>query len=53
MLFPGRSDYMKPIRIAHLGVAHDHSGLTLETVRKFPEEFTVVSLTENHVQLDR
>ena len=39
---------MKPIRLAHLGVAHDHSGLTLETVRKYPEEFTVVSLTEKN-----
>ena len=37
---------MKPIRVAHLGAAHDHSGLTLETVRKFPEVFTVVSVTE-------
>lgn len=37
---------MKTIRVAHLGAAHDHSAVTLSTVRKYPDVFTVVSLTE-------
>ena len=41
---------MNPIRIAHLGTAHDHSSVTLETVRKYPDIFEVVSITESDEQ---
>ncbi|MBR3872535.1 MAG: Gfo/Idh/MocA family oxidoreductase [Clostridia bacterium] len=37
---------MRKLRVVHFGVAHDHSGLTLETVRKFPDLYEVVGVCE-------
>lgn len=37
---------MRPLRIAHLGIAHDHSAPTLECVRNYPELYEVVGVTE-------
>ena len=37
---------MKKIRVAHLGIAHDHSCFAMECVRQHPEIFEVVGVCE-------
>lgn len=37
---------MKKIRVAHLGIAHDHSSVTMETVREYPELYEVIGVCE-------
>lgn len=37
---------MKRIRVAHFGIAHDHSGVTMDCVRSHPDVFEVVAVCE-------
>ena len=37
---------MKKIRVAHFGIAHDHSTVTLECARRYPDVFEVVGICE-------
>ena len=37
---------MRKIRVAHLGIAHDHSAVTMECARKYPDIFEVVGVCE-------
>lgn len=37
---------MKKIRTAHFGIAHDHSAVTLECARKYPDIFEIVGICE-------
>ena len=37
---------MKRIRTVHFGLAHDHSAVTLECARKYPDIFEVVGIVE-------
>ena len=37
---------MKKIRVAHFGIAHDHSEFTLECALKYPDIFEVVGICE-------
>ena len=37
---------MRKIRVAHLGIAHDHSAVTMECARKYPDVFEVVGVCE-------
>ncbi len=34
------------IKVVHIGIGHDHSGVTLETMRKYPHLFDVVGVVE-------
>ena len=38
---------MKPIRIAQIGIGHNHADATMETLRRFPEFFEVVGVAED------
>ena len=40
---------MKRIRVAHFGIAHDHSEFTLECALKYPDIFEVVGICEPDV----
>ena len=37
---------MKKIRVAHFGIAHDHSIFAMEVLRKYPEIFEIVGVCE-------
>lgn len=37
---------MKKIRVAHFGIAHDHSIFAMEVLRKYPEIFEIVGICE-------
>lgn len=37
---------MGKIKIGHVGIAHDHSGATMETMLKYPDVFEVVGVVE-------
>ena len=37
---------MKKLRVAHFGIAHDHSGVTMECARKYPDVYEVVGICE-------
>ena len=37
---------MRKIKVAHFGMAHDHSAVTLECARKYPDVFDVVGIVE-------
>ena len=38
---------MKPIKIAQLGIGHNHGDMTMATLRRFPELFEVVGVAED------
>ena len=38
---------MKPIRIAQIGIGHNHADATMETLRRFPQFFEVVGVAED------
>ena len=38
---------MNPVRIAPIGIGHNHASATMETLRKFPEYFEVVGVAED------
>ena len=38
---------MKPIKIAQLGIGHNHASATMEALRRFPEYFEVVGVAED------
>lgn len=42
---------MRKIKIVHYGLAHDHSAVTLECARKYPEVFDVVGIVEPDQQI--
>jgi len=44
---------MKKIKIGHIGIAHDHSGATMETVLKYPDVFEVVGVVEPNEEYRR
>lgn len=37
---------MKKVRVAHFGIAHDHSIFAMEVLRKYPEIFEIVGVCE-------
>jgi predicted dehydrogenase len=37
---------LKKIRTAHFGIAHDHSAVTMECARKYPDIFEIVGICE-------
>ena len=37
---------MKKLRVAHFGIAHDHSGVTMECARKYPDVYEIVGICE-------
>ena len=37
---------MKRLKVIHYGIAHDHSAVTMECVRKYPDLFEVVGVCE-------
>ena len=38
---------MKPVRIAQIGIGHNHADATMATLRKFPQYFEVVGVAED------
>ena len=38
---------MKPIKIAQIGIGHNHGDATMATMRKFPEYFDVIGVAED------
>lgn len=44
---------MKKIRVAHFGIAHDHSVFIMETARKYPEIFEIVGVCEPDEEMRR
>lgn len=41
------SEMFQPIRIAQLGIGHNHADATMETLRRFPEYFEVLGVAED------
>ena len=37
---------MKKLKVAHFGIAHDHSGVTMECARKYPDVYEIVGVCE-------
>jgi len=37
---------MKKLRVVHFGIAHDHSGVTMECARRYPDIYEVVGICE-------
>ena len=38
---------MKPVKIAQIGIGHNHADATMQTLRKFPQYFDVVGVAED------
>ena len=39
---------MKPVKIAQIGIGHNHADATMATLRKFPQYFEVVVVAEGN-----